>query len=109
VALLGVSLGAVAAPSEPADGGLFIGDDNGATWHRIFVFDGGVTDYTPELIDLDEEADAAGIGPKDHFLIKFQFYDNWPVEGEAVRDGYAIDDVIVYSDRYSVYLPMGFG
>jgi hypothetical protein len=77
-------------------------DDDGVTWHQVYSFNDGPAAFTGATIDLDEEASAAGMSLNDHFLVKFQFYDNYPVP----TDGYAIDDVIVYSDRYNAYLPL---
>jgi hypothetical protein len=87
------------------DDGVFISDDDGVTWYPVYSFNDGPATFIRATIDLDEEANAAGMSLNDHFLVKFQFYDNWPVGG-TVMDGYAIDDVIVYSDRYNVYLPL---
>jgi hypothetical protein len=87
---------------DDPDDGVFISDDDGATWHQVFAFVGTVSQFTYQLVDLDEQASAAGMNLNDHFLVKFQFYDNWPVP----TDGYAIDDVVVYSDRYNTHLPL---
>jgi hypothetical protein len=73
------------------DDGLFISDDYGDTWYQAFSFNDGVYTYTQATIDLDAQTNAAGMSYNDHFLIKFQFYDNYPVDS----DGYAIDDVTV--------------
>jgi hypothetical protein len=89
-----------------ADDGVFISDDGGATWHPLYSFNDGPASFTGVVIDLDAGAGAAGMSLNDHFLIKFQFYDNWPAGESGLSDGYAIDDVIVYSDRYNVHLPM---
>ena len=87
--------------------GVFISDDDGATWHQVYSFNDGPATFIGVTIDLDEEADAAGISLNDHFLVKFQFYDNYPAGGgTGLADGYAIDDVSVYSDKYNVYLPL---
>jgi hypothetical protein len=83
--------------------GVFISDDDGATWHQVYSFTDSPT-FTLATIDLDEAVSAApgGMTLNEQFLVKFQFYDDYPV----TADGYAIDDVAVYSDRYNVYLPV---
>jgi len=75
-----------------ADDGVFISDDYGATWYQVFSFNDGPPTYTQTIVDLDAGASAAGISLNDHFLVKFQFYDDYPIP----TDGYAIDDVQVY-------------
>jgi hypothetical protein len=87
--------------SPPNDNGVFISDDDGKTWTKVFTFT-GPTDFSHTLIDLDGEASDAGLTLDDHFLVKFQIYENWPIP----TDGCAVDDVIVYSDRYNMHLPM---
>jgi hypothetical protein len=90
-----------------ADDGVFISGDGGDTWHQVYSFNGGQSTFAGAVVDLDAEAGVAGLTLDDHFLLKFQFYDDFSVEGAAgPRDGYAIDDVIVYSDKYNVYLPV---
>jgi hypothetical protein len=86
--------------SPPNDNGVFISDDDGETWTKVFTFT-GPTEFSHALIDLDGEASDAGLALDDHFLVKFQIYENWPIP----TDGCAIDDVIVYSDRYNAHLP----
>jgi|GEM_PF-1373133 len=73
------------------DDGIFISDDNGATWQQVFSFNNGPMSFTQETIDLDAAASAAGRSLTSQFLVKFQFYDNYPVSS----DGYAIDSVQV--------------
>ncbi len=87
--------------SPPDDSGVFISDDDGETWSKVFTFT-GPTEFSYALIDLDGEASKAGLTFGDHFLVKFQIYENWPIP----TDGCVIDDVIVYSDRYNLHLPM---
>jgi hypothetical protein len=83
------------------DDGVFISDDDGETWTKVFTFTSS-TAFSRALIDLDEETVTAGLTLNDHFLVKFQIYENWPIPS----DGCAIDSVIVYSDRYNVHLPL---
>ena len=77
---------------HPGDG-VFLSDDDGLTWHRIFAFTASPAPFQNTVIDLDAAAAANGLTFHDHFLIKFQFYDNGPIPS----DGYAIDDVRVWS------------
>jgi len=75
---------------NPEDG-VFISDDNGVTWVQVLPFSGNSSSYQHAVIDLDQAAVANGLTLNDHFLIKFQFYDNFPIS----TDGYAIDEVRV--------------
>ena len=75
---------------DPEDG-VFISDDDGATWVRVFSFNGDVSTYQHAVIDLDQAATGNGLTLNDRFRIKFQFRDNFPID----IDGYAIDDVRV--------------
>jgi hypothetical protein len=72
------------------DDGVFISDD-GTTWHQVLDLDSIPSFYRHYIIDLDAEATSAGMTLNDHFLIKFQFYEDDPVPG----DGFAIDEVQV--------------
>ncbi|MFQ5342029.1 MAG: M4 family metallopeptidase, partial [Anaerolineae bacterium] len=71
--------------------GVFISDDDGVTWYKVLSFNWGPSSYRRDVIDLDAEAASNGLTLNDHFLIKFQFYDNFPID----VDGYAIDEVRV--------------
>ena len=72
--------------------GVFISDDFGATWYQALSFTGGNTlAYIQSTIDLDATAATATMSFNDHFLVKFQFYDNDQIDS----DGYGIDDVMV--------------
>jgi hypothetical protein len=75
---------------DTADG-VYISDDNGAAWHRIFSFSDDPTSWRHQIIDLDAAATAGGMTYNDHFQIKFQFYDQQSIPS----DGYAIDEVRV--------------
>jgi hypothetical protein len=77
-----------------ADDGLFISDDYGVTWHPVFSLTGSTIVFTRTTIDLDTQAATAGVSLNDHFLVKFQFHDDWSIGS----DGYAIDDVIVVGE-----------
>lgn len=71
--------------------GVFISDDDGATWYKVLSFNWGPSSYRRDVIDLDAAATSGGLTLNDHFLIKFQFYDNFPID----VDGYGIDEVRV--------------
>jgi len=85
---------------NPEDG-VFISADNGGTWKQAMSFNGGANSFQQAQIDLDAVAAAQGLALNDHFLIKFQFYDNYPVPS----DGYAIDEVRLYAPTPSTATP----
>jgi hypothetical protein len=76
---------------DDTEDGVFISDDYGITWSKAFSFTGSTEVFTHTILDLDSVASVAGMSLNDHFLVKFQFYDNYPIP----QDGYAIDDVWV--------------
>ncbi|MCP4544791.1 MAG: hypothetical protein GY832_47435 [Chloroflexi bacterium] len=81
---------------DHSDDGVFVSDDLGVTWHQVVSFSGGVEyTYTQTILDLDDAASTAGISLTNPFLVKFQFYDNSPINPDGASDGYGIDDVIV--------------
>jgi hypothetical protein len=91
------------ADEDDPDDGVFISEDHGLTWHQAFSFSGYPADqYRQDEIDLVAAAGGAGIVLNDHFLVKFQFYGDYPIS----TDGYAIDDVQVAGTSLYVYLPM---
>ena len=67
-----------------AEDGVFVSQDNGATWTRLLSFNNGPATYRKDTIDLSAY-DGKSI------KIKFQYYDNWFI----TSDGYAIDNVLV--------------
>ncbi len=69
--------------------GVFISDDDGATWHQAFSFNGDTQAFTQTTLDLDAQASAVGMSLTDQFQIKFQFYDNYPIDDPLGSDGYA--------------------
>ena len=80
--------------NDPADG-VFISDDNGASWYQALSFNNGPSYYRNDVVDIDAAAAANGLTLNDHFQIKFQFYDNYSIPA----DGYAIDEVRIGSNR----------
>jgi M6 family metalloprotease-like protein len=75
--------------SEDTDGVAISADGN--TWYR--VVDLGITKspwvYTMHEVDLDAAIAAAGISYNSTFRIKFQQFDNYPINS----DGFAFDDI----------------
>jgi hypothetical protein len=86
--------------SDPDDG-VFISDD-GANWHPVLSFNGETSAWRQAIIDIDAAAAVNGLTLSDHFQIKFQFYDDDPID----YDGYAIDEVRVHRESYRLYLPV---
>ena len=80
--------------------GIFISNDGGVNWFKIFSFNGGPYSYTYEDINLTQAAQNAGISLTDNFKIKFQFYDNYSI----ASDGYSIDDVEVIDYDSAAYI-----
>lgn len=79
---------------DHADDGVFVSNDYGLSWKKIYSFTGSVTTFTQTVIDLDAAAKSVGVAFNDHYLVKFNYYGDraWP------NDGYAIDDVSVERD-----------
>jgi hypothetical protein len=78
--------------NDAADG-VFLSDDNGSTWQKVLSFNNGPYSYRNDVIDLDAAASTYGLTFNKCFLVKFQFYDDFPIS----TDGYSIDDVKVYN------------
>ncbi|MCB0196783.1 MAG: matrixin family metalloprotease [Anaerolineae bacterium] len=78
-----------------ADDGVFLSDDNGASWVKVYAF---TRDYLGTFhnttIDIDAEAAAHNLSLNHQFKIKLQGYDNYAFNG----DGYAIDDISLVCD-----------
>jgi len=90
---------------DHADDGVFISDDNGASWHRVVTFGGDQSTWGQAIVDIDAQAAANGVALNDHFQIKFQFYDNWPIAPSGSADGYAIDEVYVQAEPHRLFMP----
>jgi fibronectin type 3 domain-containing protein/V8-like Glu-specific endopeptidase len=84
-----------------ADDGVFIRSSSADDWCRITSFNYGSADFVRTLIDLQSAAQNCGFSFSPDFQIKFQFYDDYPID----MDGYAIDEVSVY-EGVLVYLPL---
>ncbi|HSH02836.1 MAG TPA: proprotein convertase P-domain-containing protein [Anaerolineae bacterium] len=74
--------------TNPEDG-IFISDDAGQTYDRIFDLNIPEDQYTQIVIDLDEAATNAGRSLNNQFRIKFQTRDNSPLG----TDGFSFDDL----------------
>ncbi|MCB9098141.1 MAG: matrixin family metalloprotease [Anaerolineales bacterium] len=78
-----------------ADDGVFLSDDNGASWTKVFALNRDyLGSYHHTTIDIDAEAAAHDLSLNHQFKIKIQGYDNYAFNG----DGYAIDDVALTCD-----------
>ncbi len=73
--------------------GIFFSDDGGQNFTRVFGLYGDHADWTQLIFDVDQLAAIHGLSLSQHFQIKFQQYDNWPIGS----DGFAFDDIHVYS------------
>ncbi len=78
---------------EDEEDGVFVSDDYGENWDRVFSFKGGPGYYTSASVILSEMRGVYGFDFNDHFQIKFQFYDNYPIPS----DGYALDEIEVWA------------
>lgn len=73
--------------------GVFISDDGGATFTKIFsLADGANNTWAEVTLDLSDLADANGLTHANNFVIKFQQYDNYAI----TTDGIAVDDIEVF-------------
>ncbi|MGB0383473.1 MAG: VWA domain-containing protein [Ardenticatenaceae bacterium] len=81
--------------------GVFLSDNQGANWHQVLSFNNGSDEFSLESLHLDQLAAENGLTFNEQFQIKFQFYDNHPVDS----DGYAIDEVRVYRNQADAATP----
>ncbi len=88
-----------------AQDGVFISDDAGSTWYQVLSFNDGTSTWRRQVIDLNAAAITHALTLNDHFLIKFQFYDDDPV----TDDGYAIDELQVRPNAPPVLSWLGEG
>ena len=75
-----------------AEDGVFISDDGGANYQRIYSFNDHPNAFSQITLDLDVETTNVGMNFVDGFLIKFQGYDNYNI----ASDGYSLDDICVF-------------
>lgn len=80
--------------NHPEDG-IYISDDDGQTYAQIFSLNNLPDHYQFVVIDLAEEAAAAGMNLTNDFRIKFQSKDDDPMP----QDGYSFDNVCVQTPK----------
>lgn len=71
--------------------GVFISDDGGDSFTKIYNLSGGSSTYSKVTIDLSYEISDASLSHSSTFVVKFQQYDNYTM----TIDGIAIDDINV--------------
>ena len=69
--------------------GIYISDDGGDNFTKIYNLTNGSSTYSKVSIDLSNEIDDAELDHSSTFVVKFQQYDNYTIP----TDGIAIDDV----------------
>lgn len=74
-----------------ATDGVYISDDGGDNFTKIYNLTGGSSTYSKVTIDLSDEISNASLSHSSTFIIKFQQYDNYTM----TTDGIAIDDINV--------------
>ena len=87
--------------------GVYFSDDGGDSFTKVYSFDGdNTTDNTWGKIemDMDELIVTYELEYTSNFVIKFQQYDNNPIGA----DGFAFDDIKVYSNYSSIPYSTGF-
>ncbi|MEN8227274.1 MAG: S8 family serine peptidase [Bacteroidota bacterium] len=71
--------------------GVYISDDGGDSFTKIYNLSGASRSYSKVTIDLSDEISTAGLSHSSNFVVKFQQYDNYTMS----IDGIAIDDINV--------------
>jgi len=71
--------------------GVYISDDGGSIFKKIYSLTGGSSTYQKVTIDLSDAIDFEDMDHSGTFVIKFQQYDNY----KMTTDGIAIDDINV--------------
>lgn len=74
---------------DHSEDGVFISNDYGAHWYPAFSFNDAPLGFQKTVVDIGGAAAAHSLALNDHFWIKFQYYDNYPIPD----DGYAVDEV----------------
>lgn len=74
-----------------AEDGVFLSDDGGASYEKVYNFPSGYVPYHLVVFDLIAAAADAGIDTDGVVYVKFQSYDNWGIPTE----GFSIDDVCI--------------
>lgn len=84
--------------------GVYISDDGGDNFAKIYNLSGGSSTYSKVTIDLSDEISNASLSHSSTFVVKFQQYDNYTM----TIDGIAIDDIDVctpMSAPTTIYTP----
>ncbi len=76
--------------NHPEDG-VFLSDDGGANYTKVYDLIGGTNVYQQINLDIDALASANGLSLTNTFVVKFQQRDNYSI----TTDGFAFDDVSV--------------
>ena len=71
--------------------GVYLSDDGGATFIKVYSLTGGTSTYQQIALDIDALASTYGLSLSSTFVVKFQQYDNYPI----TTDGMAFDDISV--------------
>lgn len=74
-----------------AEDGVFLSDDGGATFTKVYDLVNGPATYSQVSLDLAQLASANGLSLTSTFVVKFQQRDNYTI----ATDGFAFDDVEV--------------
>jgi len=74
--------------------GVFISDKGGEYFEKIYSLEDNKNNWERVIIELDEIVKELGMSYTNDFVIKFQHYDN----DKIPRDGFAFDDINVYSN-----------
>ncbi len=83
--------------------GVYFSDDGGTNFTKVYSLTGGSTSWQEIALDVDALCSNYSLDYSSDFVIKFQQYDNCSIQS----DGFAFDDVSVYSN-YS-YIPYSTG
>jgi len=77
--------------------GIAISTDEGTTWYRIHDLKplNNLSSYEKIVINMDELLKSHALYYTEHFLIKFQQYDNYPLP----IDGFAFDNIKLYQSE----------
>ncbi|MDO9576411.1 MAG: T9SS type A sorting domain-containing protein [Candidatus Cloacimonadales bacterium] len=84
--------------------GVYFSDDGGTNFTKVYSLTGGTTSWQDIELDVDALCTYYSLDFTDDFVIKFQQYDDNPIPG----DGFAFDDISVYSDYATLPYSMDF-
>ncbi|MCK4956500.1 MAG: hypothetical protein KAS49_02605, partial [Candidatus Cloacimonetes bacterium] len=84
--------------------GVFLSDNNGATFVKVYDLINGSSTWGKIVLDLDALATSNNLSYNRNFIVKFQQRDNYPI----ATDGFAFDDVKVYSNYATIPYSTGF-